>query len=75
MDADEVSEHFERELAALYQEFSDRFPQAQIERLCRARLDVLMTSATVFDYVPLLAYRATREELLVSRPEELHRSA
>ena len=75
MDAYELNEHVERKLEVLYREFADTFPEGQIERTCIAHLEALRTTARIYDYIPLLVYRLTREELRESGPEELHRSA
>jgi len=75
MDAHELNEHVERKLEILCREFADTVPEGQIERTCVAHLEALRSSATIYDYIPLLVYRLTREELRESRPGELHRSA
>jgi hypothetical protein len=75
MDAHELDEHVERKLEILHREFADTFPEGQIERTCATHLEALRSSATIYDYIPLLVYRLAREELRESRPDELHRSA
>jgi hypothetical protein len=75
MEAHELDEHIERELDALYGEFADSVPESQIERTCEAHLEALRRTATIYDYIPLLVYRLTREQLRGSKHGELHHSA
>jgi len=75
MEAHELEEHVERRLDALYREFADVVPETEIGRLSEANLSALRSTATIYDYIPLLVYRFTREQLLRSAPDELHRSA
>jgi hypothetical protein len=35
----------------------------------------LRGQATIFDFIPLLVYRSTKDELLLANPERLHDAA
>lgn len=70
----ELYAHTERGLEALRLEFADSVPADEVTRLGRDRLDALLATASINDYVPLLVYRLTREALLTIEPAYLHRA-
>jgi hypothetical protein len=53
----------ERMVADLCAEFAGEFDRPQIEEVMSDSVDRVLETATVFDYVPLMAYRFTRERL------------
>jgi arsenate reductase (thioredoxin) len=44
-------------------EFDEQFARAKIEKVMNDSLERVLETATVFDFVPLMAYRFTRERL------------
>ena len=59
---------------SLCMEFDGRFTRAEIEEVMNDSVDKLAASATVFDFVPLMAHRFARERLQ-SRSSSLTRAA
>jgi len=53
----------ERMVADLCGEFAGAFERPQIEEVMSDSVDRVLETATVFDFVPLMAYRFTRERL------------
>jgi protein-tyrosine-phosphatase len=53
----------ERMVADLCDEFAGAFDRPRIEDLMSDSVDRVLETATVFDFVPLMAYRFTRERL------------
>lgn len=53
-------------VVSLVDEFGDRYPRPEIERLVRDSLGRLLPNAEVNDFVPTLAYRFARQRLLAS---------
>ncbi len=51
----------DRMLDTLLEEFGGRIDQGRIEQLLADSLEQIMADATVLDFVPLFAYRATRD--------------
>ena len=69
---DEVTQHHAEELAGrLHEEFGEQFPPEAIDSLMQDSLERLAGSAAVEDFLPVLAYRYTRERLTsLARPME-----
>jgi hypothetical protein len=61
-DASTVEEVVERQLSALSREFPDQ--AARIDELGHAHLESLRAAATIEDFLPVLVYRFTRDDLL-----------
>jgi hypothetical protein len=59
----ELEKQTARRLEALCSEFGDRVERAELERCGRRHFERLVPSATVLDFIPLLVYRATKEDL------------
>jgi len=61
---DPVMQHqCDRMVADLCSEFAGAFDRSQIEDVMGDSVDRVLETATVFDFVPLMAYRFTRERL------------
>ena len=61
---DPVMQHqCDRMVADLCSEFAGAFDRSQIEDVMSDSVDRVLETATVFDFVPLMAYRFTRERL------------
>ena len=58
-----VQHQCERMVADLCGEFAGEFDRPQIEEVMSDSVDRVVDTATVFDFVPLMAYRLTRERL------------
>lgn len=58
-----MQHQIDRMLADLCSEFAGRFDCERIEDLMADSVERVMKTATVFDFVPLMAYRFTRERL------------
>ena len=70
MNEEELQIHLERGLAHLQREFADRVPAEHVTRIGKDRFEKLIENAKIWDFIPLLVYRQTREALLVFQPEE-----
>src|SRR5262249_28547619 len=75
MNVDELNTHIAKELDSLNSEFGQMVPPAVINKLCEDQCERLRREATIYDFIPLLVYRHTREQLLAGTRDELHRSA
>ena len=75
MDSDELDAHVARGLEELQREFSDRVSDEAVTEIGMLRYRALQTAATINDFIPLLVYRQTREELVTIDHRDLHRSA
>lgn len=53
----------ERMVGDLCSEFAGQFERSQIEQIMSDSVERVLASATVFEFVPLMAYRFTRERL------------
>jgi hypothetical protein len=62
-------------LESLRREFADQLPGSLVTTVGRAEFEQLRANATITDFIPLLVYRYTREELVRIDGEELHRAA
>ena len=58
-----MERQIERVLDDLCSEFAGQFERSQIEQVVSDSVERLLATATVFDFVPLMAYRFTRERL------------
>lgn len=58
-----IKHQIDRMLGDLCSEFAGQFDRAQIEHLMDDSVDRVIQTATVFDFVPLMAYRFARERL------------
>jgi hypothetical protein len=70
----ELITHIERGLAALQREFADKVRADHVLEIGKDRFEALREHATITDFIPLLVYRQTREELLVCEPDEVHQA-
>jgi hypothetical protein len=73
----ELEHQIERRLDSLHRELAPRVTREDVATLGRYHADRLLAHATVTDYVPLLVYRATRDDLLNGRrtPEPISAAA
>ena len=53
----------ERMVGDLCSEFAGQFERSQIEQVMSDSVERVLASATVFEFVPLMVYRFTREPL------------
>ncbi|HVN60606.1 MAG TPA: hypothetical protein VMT59_05050 [Gaiellaceae bacterium] len=70
MNEKELQIHLERGLAHLQREFADTVPAEHVTRIGKDRFERLFENAKIWDFIPLLVYRQTREALLAFKPEE-----
>ncbi len=68
MNDEELRIHLERGLANLRREFAGKVPAEHVTRVGMDRFETLIESARITDFIPLLVYRETREELLAFEP-------
>jgi hypothetical protein len=61
---EELEQQIAHRLAGLHRELGPTVPTHRLTTLGRYHTDRLLAQATITDYIPLLAYRATREDLL-----------
>ena len=64
MDAPELERQTAHQLTKLRRELAGRITSDQITAVGRARYDILCEHATVNDFIPLLVYRFTKDEVL-----------
>jgi hypothetical protein len=60
-EASKVEQLVKRQLSGLHREFPDQV--ARIDELGRAHLESLRAGATIEDFLPVLVYRFTRDDL------------
>jgi hypothetical protein len=73
MNVEQVERHTKRELEALARELEGTVPAEVVMQVGRRRLQTLRARARIYDFIPLLVYRQTREELTAAG--DLRRSA
>jgi hypothetical protein len=73
MNAQQLKRHTERELETLARELEDTVPAEVVMQVGRRRFEALRARARIYDFIPLLVYRQTREELTAAG--HLHRAA
>lgn len=62
-------------LDALHREPGDQVDRGRLTAIGRRHYERLRGQATIFDFIPLLVYRSTKDELLLATPECLHDAA
>jgi hypothetical protein len=67
--------HLEGLLEGLQHEFAGRIEPARITEVGEAHDERLCLHARITDFIPVLVYRSTREELVDITRSELHRAA
>jgi len=70
-----LNSQVERALESLRREFAEEIPAAQVTAVGEACFEELCTNARIADFIPVLVYRYTREELTRAEREDLHRAA
>jgi hypothetical protein len=75
MDALELERQTAHQLTKLRRELADRIVSEQITAVGQAQYDALREHATVTDFIPLLVYRFTKNELLADTEGQLHNVA
>ena len=75
MNPHELDAHVQRGLESLRKEFSGRVSAELVAEIGTLRFEALCATATINDFIPLLVYRQTRDELLTAEIDELHESA
>jgi len=58
-------------LDALHRELGGRVSPDEVRSVGTRHFERLCRQASIFDYVPLLVYRSTKDELLLGVPERL----
>lgn len=71
MDAGALDRQVERQLESLRREFADEIPASRVTAAGEAYFDRLRADARIPDFIPVLVYRFTREELVRAGSEEL----
>jgi hypothetical protein len=72
MTEEELHIHLERGLARLQREFADTVPAEHVTLIGMDRFEKLIENAKIWDFVPLLVCRQTREALLDFEPGEVN---
>ncbi len=62
MDRFEIEQRVQRELRLLEQEFESNVPAEHVHAVAQDCLETLLSRATVYDFIPTLVYRQTRNE-------------
>ena len=62
-------------LEGLRREFADEHDASEVSAIGEARYAALRARARIPDFIPVLVYRYTREELIQVEREDLHRAA
>jgi hypothetical protein len=75
MDETKLNRQVEQQLESLRREFGDKLPASFVTAIGHAQFEQLRTGAKIPDFIPVLVYRFTREELVRIDREELHRAA
>jgi hypothetical protein len=75
MDQATLNDHVERVLDGLGREFADEIPPDQVTSVGRGYFDQLRAEARIDDFIPVLVYRFTREELRRCGRDELSHAA
>lgn len=75
MTPDELEQQTARQLDALRREFEGSGCANQVTLVGSRYFEQLRRDATVTEFIPLLVYRFTKEELVHGTREELHDSA
>jgi hypothetical protein len=61
-------------LEGLRRAFADRHEASEVSAIGEACYETLRARARIPDFIPVLVYRYTREELIQAEREELHRA-
>src|SRR5262245_58419740 len=72
---DYLKARIQDDLKAIQTEFAHRVSSEQVEAIANRRLDLLRSTATITDFIPLLVVRQTRDELLASELDGLDQAA
>ena len=75
MTHEELAKQTARRLAALARELDGMADEQVVERVGTSHLQRLVQHATITDFIPLLVYRCTKDELMRGAEVELVRSA
>ena len=75
METDQLQNHTLALLGGLHREFDGQFTPEHIEAIGRANFERLIVGARVLDFIPVLVYRATRNNLIDIRTDRLHDAA
>ena len=75
MDGAKLNRQVERQLEILRREFADEISASRITAVGEAYFEGLRADARIPDFIAVLVYRYTREELLRVERDELHGAA
>ncbi len=75
MDVGTLNRQVDRQLESIRREFADEITANRVTAVGEACFDQLVADARINDFIPVLVYRYTREQLVNARHEELHRAA
>ncbi len=70
-----LNRHVEQQLENLRREFADQVPASRVSAIGRAHFDHLCADARITDFIPVLVYRYSREDLVRAGREELESAA
>jgi hypothetical protein len=72
---EELERQMDRFFLDLQRELDGRVAAPEITAVARTHYESLVQDAAINDFIPLLVYRFTKEELVQSQPDELRRAA
>jgi hypothetical protein len=75
MDQATLNDHVERVLDGLGRELADEIPATRVTSVGRGYFEQLRAEARITDFIPVLVYRFTREELRRCKRDELSEAA
>jgi hypothetical protein len=75
MSQNDLRHHTSMLLGTLHNQFGGRFDPKFVDAVGRSHFERLYRDATVLDYIPVLVYRSTRDDLRSIRDAELVQSA
>jgi hypothetical protein len=75
VNARELERQLDKVFSDLVRDLGDNAAADQVTTIGHDHYERLRRDATVNDFIPLLVYRFTREELVRSRRDELHDAA
>jgi hypothetical protein len=75
MTPDELEHQMERLFRELHDDLGGSVGAGRVAAVSRAHYELLRRDAVINDFIPLLVYRFTKEELVASRRDELHHVA
>ena len=75
MTAEELERLTHSRLEALHRELGDQVARTEVTAVGARHFERLRRHATILDYIPLLVYRSTKDELLLGPAERVDQAA